>query len=173
MPNIKNRNTLTGKETVKDQIKFPEVEDIFYAPESAEKKEEITERAGATEIARKIDQSSAVSADAMPTALAPVQAIAKSPLLVEIEKIMEENMQEIYRQIPDEAKQKFRIEGERTAGEIQTLMRNFKATTKKVLELIRNWLKLIPGINRYFLEQEAKIKADRIIAIQLSRFQKK
>jgi hypothetical protein len=34
---------------------------------------------------------------------------------------------------------------------------------KKILALIRDWLKLIPGVNRFFLEQEAKIKTDKIL----------
>jgi hypothetical protein len=28
------------------------------------------------------------------------------------------------------------------------------------------WLKLLPGVNRFFLEQEAKIKTDRIIHLK-------
>jgi hypothetical protein len=34
------------------------------------------------------------------------------------------------------------------------------------VEIIRNWLKLIPRVNKYFLEQESKIKTDRIITLQ-------
>jgi hypothetical protein len=30
------------------------------------------------------------------------------------------------------------------------------------LKLIREWLLIIPGVNKYFLEQEAKIKTDKI-----------
>ncbi|HLC99674.1 MAG TPA: hypothetical protein VJC11_01775, partial [Patescibacteria group bacterium] len=79
--------------------------------------------------------------------------------------IMEENLQEIYHSMPDDAKEQFRREGEKTANEIQALFQSLKATTKAILELIRKWLKFIPGINKFFLEQEAKIKADKIMAI--------
>jgi len=32
--------------------------------------------------------------------------------------------------------------------------------------LIKKWLLLIPGVNKYFLEQEAKIKADEIVKMK-------
>ena len=38
-----------------------------------------------------------------------------------------------------------------------------KAVGRKILKLIRSWLKLIPGVNKFFLEQEAKIKTDKIV----------
>ena len=31
------------------------------------------------------------------------------------------------------------------------------------MSLIREWLKVIPGINKFFLEQTVKIKTDKII----------
>jgi hypothetical protein len=38
-------------------------------------------------------------------------------------------------------------------------------STKKIFVLIRAWLKIIPGVNRFFLEQEAKIKTDKILFV--------
>ena len=32
-----------------------------------------------------------------------------------------------------------------------------------VMELVYEWLRMIPKINKYFLEQEAKIKTDKIV----------
>jgi len=29
-----------------------------------------------------------------------------------------------------------------------------------------NWLKLIPGVNKFFLEQEAKIKTDEVLKLK-------
>jgi hypothetical protein len=45
-------------------------------------------------------------------------------------------------------------------------MGTFKATARVVLDLIRQWLMLIPRVNRYFLEQESKIKTDRMMTLQ-------
>src|SRR3989304_5206284 len=147
----------------KEQVKFPEVEDIFHAPESTE-----TAEIG------KAGESEGVphAAEALPQAVVAVLPIQKSPLLLEIESIMEENLREIYQNMPDELKLRFNSEGEKTAGEINNLMQSLKATTKKLIEALKKWLLIIPGINKFFLEQEAKIKADKIMAIQLSKFQK-
>jgi hypothetical protein len=34
---------------------------------------------------------------------------------------------------------------------------------RKLLTLIRRWLVLIPGVNKFFLEKEAKIKVEKIV----------
>lgn len=156
----------------KERLKFPEVEDIFHAPESAETAE-IGETGGSEGAPKTAEAAPSISAaEALPQT-APIAApIQKSPFVLEIESIMEENLREIYQNMPDELKQKFNIEGEKTAGEIQTLMQSLKATTKKLIDMLKKWLLIIPGINKFFLEQEAKIKADKIMAIQLSKFQK-
>jgi len=35
--------------------------------------------------------------------------------------------------------------------------------TAAIMELVLEWLRMIPKVNKYFLEQEAKIKTDRIV----------
>jgi len=156
----------------KEQVKFPEVEDIFHAPESTETAE--IGKAGESEgVPQAAEAAPSISAaEALPQAAPAVLPIQKSPLLLEIESIMEENLREIYQNMPDELKLRFNSEGEKTAGEINNLMQSLKATTKKLIEVLKKWLLIIPGINKFFLEQEAKIKADKIMAIQLSKFQK-
>jgi hypothetical protein len=42
------------------------------------------------------------------------------------------------------------------------MIQSGKVNIKKIRNLIIRWLRVIPGVNRYFLEQEAKIKTDRI-----------
>ena len=44
---------------------------------------------------------------------------------------MEEDLREIYQNMPDELKQKFNIGRRKTAGDIQNIMQSLKATTKK------------------------------------------
>ena len=156
----------------KEQVKFPEVEDIFHAPESTETAE--IGKAGESEgVPQAAEAAPSISAaEALPQAAPAVLLIQKSPLLLEIESIMEENLREIYQNMPDELKLRFNSEGEKTAGEIKNLMQSLKATTKKLIDILKKWLLIIPGINKFFLEQEAKIKADKIMAIQLSKFQK-
>ena len=168
MPSDLKKSRIVNKE----QVKFPEVEDIFHAPESTETAE--IGKAGESEgVPQAAEAAPSISAaEALPQAVVAVLPIQKSPLLLEIESIMEENLREIYQNMPDELKLRFNSEGEKTAGEIKNLMQSLKATTKKLIEMLKKWLLIIPGINKFFLEQEAKIKADKIMAIQLSKFQK-
>ncbi|MFA6106983.1 MAG: hypothetical protein WC745_04940 [Patescibacteria group bacterium] len=81
----------------------------------------------------------------------------------EVEKIMEENIEEIFISLPPERQAEFKLAGERTAAEINGLFEKGKATMKKIMDLVKKWLSILPGVNKFFLEQEAKIKADKIL----------
>lgn len=83
----------------------------------------------------------------------------------EIEKVLEKDLGEIYISLPEDKKRDFRTVGEQTAMQINGLFNQGKIKIKKIIYLIKKWLALIPGINKYFLEQEAKIKADEIMKI--------
>jgi len=97
--------------------------------------------------------------------IAPVPTI-KDELTAKIEKVMEEGINDAYQRLSPVAKQEFKLKGEETAGKIRELLRSAHVKAKKILQLILEWLKMLPGINRFFLEQEAKIKTDRIISLQ-------
>ena len=45
-----------------------------------------------------------------------------------------------------------------------------KLKVKKVVNLIKKWLTMIPGVNKFFLEQEAKIKTDEIVKLKEDKF---
>jgi len=92
--------------------------------------------------------------------------ISKSNLHQNIENILEEDIEEIYFSMDQITQQKFKKQGEKTTQEIINLFKNAKATFKKIFKLIFGWLKIIPGVNKFFLEQEAKIKADKILKIK-------
>lgn len=79
---------------------------------------------------------------------------------------MEEGLGEVYKTMPPAAQKKFKEEGEKAAAEIETLLYKVKVQTKKIFKLIFLWLRTIPGVNHYFLEQEAKLKTDEIIKIK-------
>lgn len=100
----------------------------------------------------------------------PTQApqAAKSPLLQDIENVLEENLISLYKELSPRQKQQFKVEGERTARSIEELLRRAKVAVIEIIRLVRRWLRMIPGINIFFLEQEAKIKAERIIALKNS-----
>ncbi|MFC1599049.1 hypothetical protein ACFL2U_03540 [Patescibacteria group bacterium] len=103
---------------------------------------------------------------ATPTAPVAVQPSTKSPTAEKIEDILEEDLEDIYFQMPPDKQAEFRKAGEETANNIETLLKDVKVKVKKVLELITKWLKIVPGLNKYFLQQEAKIKADKILELK-------
>ena len=83
-----------------------------------------------------------------------------------IERVLEEDLGSLYAQMSPQQQQKFKAKGEEVTLTIfKMVYQETKVKVKKIIILIRKWLKLIPGINKYFLEQEAKIKADRIVEI--------
>ena len=100
------------------------------------------------------------------TVVAPVTAKPpKSETLVKIEKILEEDLESFYFSMPAEQKKLFKEKGEETASKIEKMIETGKTVGRKILKLIRDWLKLIPGVNNFFLEQEAKIKTDKVVAM--------
>ena len=85
---------------------------------------------------------------------------------IQVEKIMETGLQDAYQEMSTVQKQEFKIKGEKTALEIRNLLRAGKIKIKKIIKLLISWLRLLPGVNKFFLEQEAKIKADKIISLK-------
>ncbi len=92
-------------------------------------------------------------------------AIPKDPVQQEIEDILSEDLGPMFRALDPERQLKFKHEGERVAGVIRTMMHHVTVRAKTFIELIRKWLRLIPGVNKFFLEQEAKIKTDQLMAL--------
>lgn len=96
--------------------------------------------------------------------------IEKSPALIEIEKILSENLDELYLSLEPTNKLIFKQKGEETASKIELLIKEVKINVKKILNLIKEWLlmlvKMIPGVNKFFLIQEAKIKTDKILKLR-------
>ncbi|MBP9748865.1 hypothetical protein KBD18_01540 [Patescibacteria group bacterium] len=101
----------------------------------------------------------------VPLPIAPAQQRTKDPVLKQVEEILEEDLGETYNSLPPELRAKFKEQGEVVATSIQRMIGGAKVHAKKVLQLVVTWLRIIPHINRFFLEQEAKIKTDRIIAL--------
>ncbi len=111
--------------------------------------------------------------EGMPTQMptpAPISGAGAVPqrtdrLSEEIDDILEEDLADLYRAMSADQKRKFRVKGEETVSKIRELLRATKENAKKIFHLFREWLKLIPGVNRFFLEQEAKIKTDKILVV--------
>ncbi|MDD3101767.1 MAG: hypothetical protein PHE59_01305 [Patescibacteria group bacterium] len=88
-----------------------------------------------------------------------------SETLKEIEAILSEGMEETYQNLPENLKKQFKEEGRETARKIEKVCSSVKVVIQKILDLIKRWLLIIPAVNVFFLEQEAKIKTDKILAL--------
>lgn len=84
----------------------------------------------------------------------------------EIDEILSAGLSEIFLKMPPKEQASFKKTGEETVKKINNLLSETKVKVNKIIDLIRRWLKIIPGVNKFFLEQEAKIKADKIINLK-------
>jgi len=84
----------------------------------------------------------------------------------QIEKFLSGGLEEAYLKMTASEREEFRRVGEKTARDINSILTKAKVKTKKIIELIKKWLTLIPGVSRFFLEQEAKIRADKIMELK-------
>ena len=96
-------------------------------------------------------------------AATPSAVPVKDAVMQDIENILSEDLTDIFLSLPDDKKLAFKQKGEETAGKIREMIGKGKVKIKKLFDLIQDWLKIVPGINTYFLEQEAKIRADKLL----------
>ena len=89
----------------------------------------------------------------------------KSKTLKQIESILSEGLEQTYQGLPDDIKQVFKEKGEETASKIEQLIFRAKVVVYKIVDLIKSWLLIIPRVNKFFLEQETKIKTGKILAL--------
>lgn len=84
----------------------------------------------------------------------------------QIDKILSEGLDDVFLNLSQADQDQFREVGEKTVLQINELLSQAKVKIKKIINLIKKWLRIIPKINPYFLEQEAKIKADKIVKLK-------
>ncbi len=89
--------------------------------------------------------------------------VGDSVVLAKVENILAKDMDNVFLSMDAATQQKFKVKGEEVAKEIASLLKKAGVRAKDVINLIISWLRIIPKINRYYLEQEAKIKADEIL----------
>lgn len=86
-----------------------------------------------------------------------------------IEAVLEDGLGELYQSLDEATKREFKSSGEKTASKIAAMMQRTHVQVRKVLMLIASWLRIIPGISKLFVEQEAKIKTDQVLALRRGR----
>lgn len=84
---------------------------------------------------------------------------------MQIERVLEDGLADLYLSLQPETRSRFRRAGDETAAAIRAMLEQATVKLAEIAALIRKWLRIIPAINRYYLEQEAKIKTDKIALI--------
>lgn len=100
------------------------------------------------------------------TVVAPTILSLEEQRSQEIDKVLSEGLNDIFLAMSPDKQQEFKKEGEETVKKINVLLSRAQISLNKIISLIKNWLSLIPRINRFFIYQEAKIKSDRIIKLK-------
>ena len=149
---------------------FPKFEQPVKTPEQVTSPIEADETKTEQVIEQKPETATEKQAEtALPTA--PVSKTTTSQAtdtqeqtqLKQVESILSAGLDNIFLTMDSATQVRFKAKGEETTQKINTLINSGKIRLKKVIELIIEWLRIIPKVNAYFLEQEAKIKADAIM----------
>ena len=135
-----------------EQIKQPEREIVLEAV-----KEQAEEAVETPPVEQEGKTGEAISAAPTP------QGARHSEREKKIETILADGLVDAYSNMPESKRLEFKQVGEATSRQINELIEKGKHTAAKIVSLIKKWLALIPGVNKYFLEQEAKLKTDRIL----------
>ena len=96
----------------------------------------------------------------------PVASAVNDPragVLKQVEALLSEGLQQLYLSLPEGRRAAFKQKGEQIANTITDMIMYGKAKVKEVWSLITSWLGTISGVNKYYVEQEIKIKTDRIM----------
>jgi hypothetical protein len=137
-------------------IKTPENETVQETAELLDSRKFIEE----SKVSEQVTPAPVVLPDAQ--ASATPQATSQI-ILAKVENILAAEMDNVFLSLDIASQAKFKAKGEQVAIEITNLLQKTKVNINKIISLIVDWLRLIPHVNKYYLEQEAKLKADAIL----------
>jgi hypothetical protein len=83
-----------------------------------------------------------------------------------IEQVLEHDLDAVFYTMNAEQQLVFKHKGEETASKIELLLQATKVKVNEIFNLIVAWLASIPGVNSFFLKQEAKIKTDQVLKLK-------
>lgn len=148
-----------NKTETKEQIKTPEQESSV---------EQVAEKAVEQNIEQlpKEGKEGEIGVGGAGVVTASNQAQQEREQEKKIEETLAKNLDDIFLGMPPEKQTEFKVKGEETAKKVNELLRETTVKVKKIVSLIKKWLSIIPGVNKFFLEQEAKIKTDELMRMK-------
>ena len=84
----------------------------------------------------------------------------------QVENVLQEDLTDLYKELSVADRLAFKTKGEEVAGQVAQIVRAVKIRIQDIIILIKEWLKMLPGVKNYFIEQEAKIKAEKILKLK-------
>lgn len=150
-------------ETQQAQAPLPAVEQKVFAETKLEL-EAVQTRPAVQVVAQEPPADQAVGVPAPAAIAVPPDKVSE-----DVQKILEDGLEEAIVTMPEEAKQRFLQKGKEIGTILADMVRHYKVEVKRVLSMLKEWLTAIPGINKFFLEKEAKIKTDRILELERLR----
>lgn len=169
----------TPIDSQREETSEPIVEDIFSTPEqrqtvekASEQLKEVHERPESQPEPYKETSKEVMEQPSSAPISAAVRQLpisAEEQRLQEIESVLSDGLQDIYKSLPPNEQQRFKIEGEKAAKEIAGLLLQVRVKVQQIINVIRRWLLVMPGVNKFFIEQEAKIKAEHLLILRDQR----
>lgn len=160
---------MDGIKILKEKEILPAKESAHNTPDKAPSPERSIEQPKPT-VEQSMDEGGSSAEVANPSSsIAPIDSVIEAELEIrreKIEQVMSAGLTEAYTNMDPTSRNKFKLAGEQTAREINRLLSESRVRVSTIINLIKNWLKLIPGVNKFFLEQEAKIKTDAILQLK-------
>jgi hypothetical protein len=158
MPEIQKRPESNLNDLDHQEVSLSEQEQKENIPSS----EKVIEKDVSLDDKKSEDQSQSstqVSENQSQTSNTPITTSLKE----DIDDILEEGLEDIYLNMSKEEQKKFKIKGEETTKIVLSLLGETKVRVKKIVQAIVEWLKMISGVNKFFIKQTAKIKTDKIL----------
>lgn len=162
----KEQPRFSGREFFPKKINNDEVEtaDFRERPDLELEKspEKTTERQ--SEVLDNEDDSPEIAQKIAPVTAVPV--ISANERERAIESIMANGLEDLFLGLSPDKQLEFKKNGEETAEKINKLLDQAKVKIKKIVDLLKKWLSFLPGAGKFFIEQEAKIRADKITELR-------
>lgn len=95
----------------------------------------------------------------------PLPSLEKSPMVQKVEGVLEQDLEDLYKDLSEAEKVIFKQKGEETASVIVQILQGAKIRAKHLFEAIVAWLKYLPGVSASYIVQEAKIKTDQLMKL--------
>lgn len=146
------------------------VEKPIPKPETVSTPEAEVEAAGGKQIAveqKALEPKKETVRPVVPHAVqGAVAASAKDPLLKKIEDTLaDESIVELYNALSPEKQTKFKETGELLAKDIKSWIEKGKLVAHILLNRVQAWLRQIVSVNKWYVEQMAKIIVDNVLGL--------